>query len=264
MILNHNRHSILALVMASVLTTACVHAGSDNSKTAGAHGSVHWGYTGEIGPGQWGTLSPDFALCASGRQQSPIDIHEAKPQDLANIVFHYGPSKVNILNNGHTVQVNYDSGSYIKLDSVRYDLLQFHFHAPSEHAVNGQLADAEIHFVHKNVDGQLAVVGVLLEQGANNDAYQSVIANLPTEESAAQTINVAVAAAQMLPTNQATYRYSGSLTTPPCSEGVHWLVMAEPVQLSNTQLAAYTAIFMGNNRPLQALNGRQLTQDSSQ
>ena len=265
---NSNKISAYSLILttASILTTAC--AGTNQADGHGEqpmenHGAVHWEYSGKAGPEHWGSLSPDFAVCGKGQQQSPIDINQVVERDLANIAFNYEPSKVNILNNGHTVQVNYDTGSYIELDGIRYDLLQFHFHAPSEHAINGQLADAEIHFVHKNTAGQLAVVGVLLVQGEEHPAYHNVIAHLPATEGPVQTVNASVEAAKLLPPTPTTYRYLGSLTTPPCSEGVTWLVKTEPVQLSKAQLEAYTAIFMGNNRPTQPLNKRLLVQDIS-
>lgn len=168
------------------------------------------------------------------------------------------------MNNGHTVQVNYDSGSYIQLDDVRYDVLQFHYHAPSEHVVDGKEFPAELHIVHKNADGGLAVVGILLQEGAQNDAYASFIENLPIEKSDVKDAGVTVDAADLLPTVQTTFRYSGSLTTPPCTEGVYWLLMTTPVELSSEQLNKFESIFdEGNNRPIQPLNDRPLEEDSS-
>lgn len=225
--------------------------------------SVHWTYEGEEGPTHWGSISPDFAVCSTGQSQSPIDISNPVPQDVANIVFYYQPSKVNIINNGHTIQVNYDAGSTIELDGVRYDLLQFHFHAPSEHAINGKLAEAEMHLVHKSADGTLAVVGILINAGADNPAFKSTWDNLPAAAGPVQQLSAEVNAADMLPAVQATYRYDGSLTTPPCTEDVKWNVMVEPVEMSETQLAAFTHIFEGNNRPLQALEGRTLIEDTT-
>lgn len=224
---------------------------------------VHWTYEGEEGPAHWGTLSPDYATCSTGTSQSPIDITSPAQADLTNLAFHYQPSKVNILNNGHTVQVNYDEGSYMELDGVRYDLLQFHFHAPSEHAVNGELAEAELHLVHKNADGGLAVVGLLINAGAENPAFGSTWANLPAVKTPVQQIDADVDAAAMLPAVQTTYRYVGSLTTPPCTEGVKWNVMVEPIEMSEAQLGAFTAIFEGNNRPVQPLEGRTPAEDTT-
>ena len=142
----------------------------------------HWTYEGEQGPAHWGELDTTYAVCGTGKSQSPIDVASPSEQDLTNISFHYRPSAVNILNNGHTVQVNYDAGSYIELDNVRYDVVQFHYHAPSEHTVDGESFPAELHIVHRNADGNLAVVGILLREGTENAAYQPFIGNLPTEK----------------------------------------------------------------------------------
>jgi carbonic anhydrase len=225
--------------------------------------TVHWTYEGEEGPAKWAELSPAFEACGAGTTQSPIDLAKPAMQDLTNIKFNYQPSKVNIVNNGHTVQVNYDPGSYIELDGTRYDLAQFHFHAPSEHSVDGKLADAEVHLVHKSADGQLAVVGVLIKTGAENPAFTTVAANIPATAGPAQSVDAMVNAANMLPETQATYRYTGSLTTPPCTEGVHWNVMATPIEMSAAQLATLTAVMHANNRPVQDLKGRTLVEDST-
>lgn len=248
------------LVIASLVMAACAPQ-AEESHTAEA---VHWTYEGEEGPEHWGEINPDYAVCGTGKSQSPIDVESAAGDDLTNISFHYAPSEVNILNNGHTVQVNYDAGSYIELDGVRYDVAQFHYHAPSEHAVNGKLFAAELHIVHKNADGGLAVVGILLDEGAQNDALQPFIENLPAKESEVADAGVKINAADFLPTVQTTYRYSGSLTTPPCSEGVNWLLMTTPVEISAEQLTALKSLFdHGNNRPVQPLNDRPLVEDNT-
>lgn len=224
----------------------------------------HWTYEGEEGPEYWGELDQTYVACGAGKSQSPIDISTPSEQDLANIVFYYQPSEVNILNNGHTVEVNYDAGSYIELDGVRYDVAHFHYHAPSEHAVDGKLFAAELHIVHKNADGGLAVVGILLDQGMQNDAYQPFIENLPTEKSDAKDAGVTIDASDLLPAVQTTFRYKGSLTTPPCTEGVNWLVMTTPVEISSEQVEALASLFEeGNNRPVQPLNDRPLMEDST-
>ncbi len=225
--------------------------------------AAHWTYEGEEGPEHWGEIDPAYAVCGTGTSQSPIDISTPNEQDLANISFHYQPSEVNILNNGHTVQVNYDAGSYIELNGARYDVAQFHYHAPSEHAIDGKLFAAEIHVVHKNADGQLAVVGILLEDGAENTAFAPFIDNLPAEKADVKDTGVRINAADFLPAVQTTFRYSGSLTTPPCTEGVNWLVMTTPIELSTTQLSALDVLFEDNNRPLQELNDRPLAEDST-
>jgi carbonic anhydrase len=166
--------------------------------------------------------------------------------------------------NGHTIQVNYDEGSSITYNETTYQLVQFHFHHPSEHTVNGEPAAMEIHFVHKDAAGNLAVVGVLLVEGeADNQAYASVFTHLPAEESEPQTSDIKVNAADMLPESRTFYTYTGSLTTPPCTQGVRWLLLTEPIELSAAQLAAFNAIFEHNARPVQPLNDRDLLQDNN-
>ncbi len=224
---------------------------------------AHWSYEGEAGPTHWGDLDPAYEACGKGKSQSPVDISAPDEQDMVNIAFHYQPSEVNILNNGHTAQVNYDAGSYIELDGVRYDLAQFHYHVPSEHEVNGELFAAELHIVHKNADGGFAVVGLLLQEGAENPAFDPFINNLPAEKSDVKDAGVKINAAGLLPSVQTTFRYSGSLTTPPCSEGVNWLVMTAPVELSSNQLSKLKSLFEGNNRPVQPLNDRPLVEDNT-
>lgn len=194
---------------------------------------------------------------------NPRSILPTRRQQISRISYFITSQAINILNNSHTIQVNYDTGSYIEIDGVRYDLLQFHLHAPSEHSVNGILAEAELHLVHKNADGKLAVVGLLITAGAENPAFTTTWANLPATTSPVQTVSGQVNAAEMLPASQETYRYDGSLTTPPCSEGVKWSVMVEPIEMSEAQLAAFTSIFDGNNRPVQSLAGRTLMEDNT-
>ncbi len=224
----------------------------------------HWTYEGEEGPQHWGELDPSYAVCGTGKSQSPIDIANPSEQDLANISFHYQPSALNILNNGHTVQVNYDAGSYIELDNTRYDVLQFHYHVPSEHKLDGESFPAELHIVHRNPEGNLAVVGVLLQEGTENAAYQPFINNLPVEETNVKDAGATINAADLLPAVHTTSRYSGSLTTPPCTENVNWLLMTNPVELSAEQLRALVSLFEhGNNRPVQPVNDRVLVEDST-
>jgi len=225
----------------------------------------HWTYEGEEGPGHWGELSPDFVLCMDGTAQSPIDVTDASELDLVNIDFNYGETALNIVNNGHTIQVNTDEGSSISYNGINYDLLQFHFHHPSEHTVNGEPADMEIHFVHRDPNsGNLAVVGVLLMAGdEDNAAYASIFDNLPAEAGDPQTMDAVVDLMSLLPEQQTFYTYQGSLTTPPCSQIVRWLLLDTPVYLSETQIEAFASIFEMNARPTQPLNMRDLLHDSN-
>ena len=223
-----------------------------------AQEGVHWSYEGESGPEHWGDLSPEFAACSKGVEQSPIDIPAGAPVNVADIAFSYQPNELKIFNNGHTVQVAYDPGSSITLDGTTYNLAQFHFHAASEHAIGGAHTPLEIHLVHRNAQGGLAVVGVLLKAGAENAAYAPVMQNLPTQvtKEAAPVAGVTVDANQLLPAQRSYWRYNGSLTTPPCSEGVKWLVMHDPVELSEAQIAAFTSIHQNDARPVQQFNAR--------
>ena len=228
---------------------------------AGARPQTHWGYEGTHGPEHWGSLDPGFAVCSNGREQSPTDLTGAEPQDLSEIVFDYAPSPISILNNGHTIQVDYQPRSGIVLDGTRYELVQFHFHHRSEHTVDGASFPLEMHLVHTGADGALAVVGVFLEEGGANEALAPVWRHLPRESGPAAVVEGTVDAAALLPEQRRTWRYAGSLTTPPCTEGVSWLVMTEPVTASREQIEAFSAIFPVNNRPVQPRHRRRLVTD---
>jgi carbonic anhydrase len=224
---------------------------------AAASDPVHWTYEGDEGPDHWGELSPDFAACSTGTEQSPVDIAAGATLNPADLVYNYQPGAVNIFNNGHTIQVNYDAGSSLELDNDTYQLLQFHFHAHSENTLAGQPSPMEMHLVHQNAAGGLAVVGVWLESGSENAAFAPVFDNLPPAESEpAAVAGATVDADELLPADRSYYRFNGSLTTPPCAEGVKWIMLSTPVELSADQLAAFTAIFDNNYRPVQPLNER--------
>ncbi|HEX9989835.1 MAG TPA: carbonic anhydrase family protein [Chloroflexia bacterium] len=218
---------------------------------------VHWTYEGHEGPEHWGELSKDYAACSEGHEQSPINIPSSAPTNPFGILFNYMPSKLNVVNNGHTIQINYDAGSSIMVDGETYDLLQFHFHAQSEHTIKGKYSPMEVHFVHRSASGKLAVVGALMSQGAENAAYAPVMSNLPATASGVQTVpGVTIDADDLLPVDHDYYRYNGSLTTPPCSEGVKWLLMSHPLELSGAQITAYTTIYAHTNRPVQPFYDR--------
>ena len=231
---------------------------------------IEWGYEAENGPDVWGQLSPEYSLCAEGKHQSPIDLVNPTPAELPPIFCeYYRTTDLNIRNNGHTIEVSYPEGSWIEVDGVRYQLLQFHFHAPSEHTVAGESFDMEMHLVHKSEEGSLAVVGLLIEKGKHNSELESVWAHLPDTAGETRNIeNVNIDLQLMLsPTGTAQtvsdyYRYDGSLTTPPCSEEVQWIVLTTPIEMSEAQIAAFKAIIHNNNRPVQPLNGRKLLVDS--
>lgn len=225
---------------------------------------VHWGYSGDDGPAYWGGLSPEYFLCADGSAQSPIDIRDASAVDLVDIEFHYRQTVNNIVNNGHTVQVDIAAGSHIVYNGITYELLQFHFHSPSEHTIDGEAAPMEIHFVHRDSNsGALAVVGVMLTEGeADNEAYASIFAAMPAEAGEPQALSAPLALGALLPQTRAYYTYNGSLTTPPCSEIVRWLLLDTPVELSAGQIAAFNTLYAGNARPVQPLGKRDLLHDA--
>jgi carbonic anhydrase len=223
---------------------------------------VEWGYEAENGPDVWGQLSPEYVLCAEGTRQSPIDLVNPTSAKLPAIVFNYQPTALNIRNNGHTIEVASTEENWVEVDGTRYELLQSHFHAPSEHTMAGKPFDMEMHLVHKNEDGTLAVIGVLIEQGGDHAAFNPLWAHLPSAPGEVKRIeNVTINAADLLPSTRHAYRYDGSLTTPPCSEGVKWFVLTAPIELSELQIAAFEAIFHDNNRPIQPMNGRELLVD---
>lgn len=222
-----------------------------------------WGYSHANGPGVWGRLSPEYALCETGSRQSPVDLRDPRIAELPSIHFNYRPGAVTVRNHSHTIDVVVGSENWIEVGGERYDLLQFHFHAPSEHTVEGRSFDMEMHLVHRNGEGGLAVIGVLIERGSRHIAFDSVWAHLPQAPGEMQRIEgVSANPGDFLPHDRRTYRYDGSLTTPPCFEDVSWLVFAAPIEMSEAQIAAFTAIVPRNNRPAQALNGREILMDN--
>ncbi len=235
-------------------------APSDDAENHEVGAPPHWAYAGERGPENWGGLSEDYAACAIGVVQSPIDLTlPGLASDMALSV-DYVSGPLEIFNNGHTVQINFAPGSTMNNGEKDYALLQLHFHTPSEHTVDQVRFPLEAHFVHRADDGGLGVIGVLFEEGAHNDALNPVLATLPQEVSAPRKIDsVEFNPSSLLPQDLAVYRYSGSLTTPPCSEGVAWHVATNVSQASAEQLSALRAVLGENARPVQPLNHRQLS-----
>ena len=224
----------------------------------------HWGYAGNVGPEHWGALAPAYERCASGRNQSPIDLKGFVAANLKPIRFHYATNAMEVHNNGHTVQANYTPGSTIELDGHVFELKQFHFHAPSENRISSKIFPLEGHLVHADSAGNLAVVSVMFVEGKANATVATLWKQMPSEEGEKVALTSEVNAAGLLPKKRAYYRYNGSLTTPPCSEGVWWLVLKEPVSVSQQQVEAFTKV-MGhpNNRPVQAVNARSILQPRS-
>lgn len=237
-----------------------------------------FGYSGSIGPAFWGELDDAWALCADGLEQSPIDIRAlaAQMHDGDDLTVDYHASPIEFVNNGHTVQMNYEPGSSITLGGEEYELLQFHFHTPSEHTLGGGATfPLELHLVHRSTSGELAVIGVMIREGELNRALPStrrLRQYLPTAEGVVIHIGErSLNAAGLLPDDLTSYRYGGSLTTPPCSEGVRWIVLATPIELSRGQVRAirnalgqlaYASAEGTNARPTQPLNGRTVELDA--
>jgi carbonic anhydrase len=231
-----------------------------------------WHYEGAEGPAEWGALSPKFAACGEGRSQSPIDFVKPAPGTATRKPTQFPPAELrvahqahaaDVLNNGHTIQVNYAGGDTLTIGDDKYELAQYHFHNRSEHTVTGTHFPMEMHLVHQAADGRLAVIGVFIEEGAHNAAFDPVWTNLPGHAGVkTHYAAVKVDVDTLLPSTHTSYRYDGSLTTPPCSEGVKWIVMTTPIQLSAQQIAAFTSLIHDNNRPLQPLNGRRVATDA--
>jgi carbonic anhydrase len=225
----------------------------------------HWGYEGEADPSHWGDIAEEFKECAVGQEQSPIDLTPTKAihAEFSPAEIHWTAFAPTVVDNGHTVQVNTNGkGGYVELNGVRYDLVQFHFHHESEHTVDGAHSPLEVHFVNKSEAGDLLVLGVLLNPGEANAALGAVEAEWPAvgaETTSAETIDPSV----LLPANHASFRYEGSLTTPPCSQIVTWNVFVDPVEVSAEQIDLFASHYANNARPIQALNRRFLLTDAS-
>jgi carbonic anhydrase len=222
------------------------------------HEPLHWSYEGSGGPDNWARIDPHNALCASGKRQSPIDIQDGIRVDLDPIKFDYQPSYFRIVDNGHTVMVNVGGGSITVTGTGKtYQLQQLHFHRPSEERINGRAYDMVMHLVHRSVDGELAVVSVLMERGADNPLIQTLWNDLPLERNlVVQPPTDTIDLAAFLPANHDYYTYMGSLTTPPCTEGVLWIVLKQPVPISADQLAIFARLYRNNTRPVQPANDR--------
>ena len=234
------------------------------SVQAAAHGGghdIHWSYEGAGGPQSWGQLKPEFNTCASGQRQSPIHIEEANTlQGPAEAIqFNYQPSNGTVVNNGHTIQVDVVGDNSITIRGSTYKLLQFHFHHPSEERVNYKTYSMVAHLVHRNMEGKLAVVGVLLDPGLANSLIQKVWTYMPLDSGdAVRMPESLVNLNELLPMDQRYYQFLGSLTTPPCTEGVLWMVLKTPVTLGKDQLKLFGQLFPNNARPVQLANGRAI------
>ena len=224
---------------------------------ASEHGTQpNWNYCGENSPVNWGSLSPEFHTCSNGVNQSPIDLKNFVDAKLTDIPFNYNTTSTEILNNGHTVQVNIAKGSTIKVDGTPFELKQFHFHTPSENNIKGKSFPLEAHFVHASKDGSLAVVALMFNEGKENQELKQFWDKMPMKEGDKTELKVKDIQ-NLLPKNRDYYRFNGSLTTPPCTEGVRWIVLKEATTLSKAQTEKFAKVLgHSNNRPIQPQNAR--------
>jgi len=223
----------------------------------------NWGYAGATGPAKWATLSKEFKACKAGEEskQSPIDIPDAKARkgDLPGLLFNYKAAPLKVVDNGHTIEVIYPSGSFVSIDGKHYELQQFHFHKPAEEKIDGKGHEMDAHLVHKGPDGKLMVIAVLLDAGKENKTIKAIWDNLPKEKGKEVTVDaVKINPIDLLPTDKGYYTYAGSLTTPPCSEQVTWYVLKSPVQISSDEISRFGRIYPNNARPIQPFNDRDI------
>lgn len=247
------------LLLVTIFTTTLLFNGCSHKEEIHTnHG--HWGYTGESSPKNWGDLDEKFSMCKNGKQQSPINIENYTNEKENKLLINYNTNAKDIINNGHTVQVNVNDGSSLTLDGTKYALKQFHFHTPSENNIMGNSYDLEAHFVHASEDGHLAVIGVMFKEGKQNAQLAKIWSQLPKDEgkNEAITFNQKDINA-LLPTEQSYYHFMGSLTTPPCSEDVKWYIMKKTLEISKEQVKTFFDLYgHSNNRPIQPTNGRKI------
>lgn len=276
MVAVRNRYLLLPAALLALTTAACGSATTAPASRPGASAEpeppaltgedVHWGYSGEVGPDRWSDLSTDFAACGSGDEQSPIDLRTGRARGGEDLELDYGDIDEHLVDNGHSVQVVNDDedgevDDQLEVGGVDYRLDQLHFHAPSEHTVEGRRSPVEFHFVHVSEDGNLAVVAALADvSGSDDPDWQPLVDAVGdleasgTGEGLAEELDVAA----LLPRSTEHWAYEGSLTTPPCSQGVHWMVLDHPVTLGADQVAVLEAAYADNNRPVQPVAGRRV------
>jgi carbonic anhydrase len=234
-----------------------VAVGLAGAGAAAEEGGPHWDYGPDHGPAHWAEMKPEYEECRIGANQSPIDITATEKAKLPAVKVQYQRVPLRIVNNGHTVQVNVPPGSTLSVGDHVYTLVQFHFHSPSEEAIHGKHHPLVAHLVHKDAEGKLAVIAVLLDAGGANAGLEPVFSHLPAKEGEEETIEgVSIDPARILPAKRGYYEFEGSLTTPPCTEGVRWFVLRQPATLSKAQLEAFRTLYPKNARPTQPLHGR--------
>lgn len=268
-------YPILAVMLSSVLG-ACTSQNAQTPKLKDEHAtgknagtevtkinSSHWSYEGETSPEHWGELDLANSACVNGSEQSPINIEFSQVENekaAEDLQINYEPTSFSLMNNGHTVQANAASGSNsILIEGREYRLAQFHFHTPSEHQFNGKNYEMELHLVHKDSNGKITVLGVMIQEGEENKNLADIWDILPKEETDKDIpLNESVDLKALLPEDQTAFHYEGSLTTPPCTEEVKWTIFEMPIEMSKEQIEAFRQIFSDNHRPVQSLNNRKV------
>jgi len=225
------------------------------------HGTV-WSYEGETGPANWPKINVDWAKCGTGNRQSPIDLRDGIKVNLEHISFDYHPSSFSEVNNGHTIQVTVGEGNFITVANTVYELQQFHFHRPSEEKINGKGTEMVMHLVHKSAEGKMAIVAVLLERGQPHGLMQTIWDNLPLEKLEVVAPSIVIDPTDALPEKREYFTYMGSLTEPPCTENVLWMVFKQPRQASPAQMALFSRLYPLNARPVQATSGRMIKESN--
>lgn len=241
--------------IAALLGVILINIGSAQ---AGAT-EVHWDYEGESGPEHWGGLSAEFTACSEGRNQSPVDLVAGFHVELPELIFNYHGTPLRETNTGHTIQLTVVPGMFLEIPEAerKVELQQGHFHSPSEHTVDGRHYPMEIHLVHNDGSGFLTVVGVMVEEGEENPMLNRIWAFMPERVGETTEAPVSVLEAGVLPPTREYFTYNGSLTTPPCTEGVEWIVLRHSLTASAEQIARFKErVGPSTNRPVQPHNAR--------
>jgi carbonic anhydrase len=244
-----NRRRALKALAGLALCPICARAGL-------AASGAHWGYEGAAGPQHWGDIDAASKVCAAGSQQSPIDIENPIKAQLQPIKIAWHDRVETIVNNGHTIQLDVVPGSTLSVGNDNFTLLQFHFHHPSEHMIAGKASAMEAHFVHQNGGGSLAVLGVMMKAGSANTVFNKIVATMPRHAGAPVKADPKIDPHALIPSERGYYRYAGSLTTPPCSEVVNWLLLRETISVAQADIDAFAKLFPMNARPVQSDNRR--------
>jgi carbonic anhydrase len=233
--------------------------GAAEAQTPASTEEVVWSYEGETGPEHWGDLKPEFIQCKEGKEQSPVDLIYKKPLSDRPLEIHYQPTAATIVDTGHTIQVNFAAGNVLQVDGKTYTLTNAVFHTASEHTISGNRLPLEIQLNHQADDGSMAVLAVIMIDGSSHPVIEALWQNMPIQKETEKELNFKIDPSDLIPKTRTYYHYMGSLTTPPCTEGVSWNVFNTPLTLSAEQIKSFRALYPSNNRPAQPLNGRTTT-----